>query len=210
MPPFGGVALKVALLTLCLIPACELVPSSGSQRRPEQVGLQPGDVPTDVRRCPASGPIDRYLGDLKGKAPGAYRTVQDAWHQLQGEGATGAAVTVFGALEGACRAELGGAPGRSAASLVAVFRDQRAAAAAYQRGILGFPTPAPGQQVPGLVQGVATTLSENAWAVQRQVDGRALYVAWFQERAFAVFLVSTDLDLSESQRAAAAVEGRTH
>src|SRR5919199_97471 len=114
MPPFGGGALKVALLTLCLMSAaCELVPSGGSQPRPEQVGLQPGDVPTDLRRCPASGPIDRYLGDLKGKAPGAYRTVQDAWHQLQGEGATAAAVTVLGNMDAACRAELGAAPGRS-------------------------------------------------------------------------------------------------
>jgi hypothetical protein len=93
--------------------------------------------------------------------------------------------------------------------LVAVFRDQGSAATAYRRGVLGFPTPADGQQVPGLVQGVATTLSENAWAVQRQVDGRTLHVAWFQERAFAVFLVSTDLDGSESERAAAAVASRT-
>ncbi|MDQ6946935.1 MAG: hypothetical protein M3256_11870, partial [Actinomycetota bacterium] len=59
-----------------------------------------------------------------------------------------------------------------------------------------------------LSKGVATGLSENAWAVQRDVGGRTLYVAWWQDRAVASFLVAADLDRTESRRVAEAVERR--
>ena len=42
----------------------------------------------------------------------------------------------------------------------------------------------------------------------RVVGGRGLYVAWWQDGPVASFLVSTDLDASESARAAQAVERR--
>jgi hypothetical protein len=197
------------LLGWLLLQGCDLAPGPAATRlKPEQVALQTADLPPDLQRCPNSGPIDRYLADLKSRSASGYQAARNAWNQLKGEGASGAAVAVYGTSAEACSVQLGAGPGRSAASVVAVFDDQRAARAAYQHGILGFPTPAAGQQAPGLSQGVATGLSENAWTVQRDVDGRRLYAGFWQERAFTVFFVSTELDASESQRAAAAMEQR--
>ena len=93
-------------------------------------------------------------------------------------------------------------------NLVAVFRDNTAAAGAYRQGILGFPTPAAEAQIPGVSTGASTGLSENSWVANRVVGGRGLYVAWWQDGPVASFLVSTDLDASESARAAQAVERR--
>jgi hypothetical protein len=167
-----------------------------------------GEVPNDLQHCPASGSVDRYLAELKPKNQEAYVALQDAWLQLKKEGAKNAAIALFSTGQAACSSRLGTAPGRSLANLVVSFTDDHAAAAAYQRGVFGFPTPAPDAQVAGVSLGVATGLSQNAWVAQRSVGGRNLYVAWWQERAVAAFLVSADLDTTESRRAAEAVEAR--
>jgi hypothetical protein len=207
---FSRVAPLVAALMLAwlCLPACDVGPLATAGPKPEEVGLQPADVPADVQRCQNSGPVDRYLADVKVRDQAAYQSVTSAWTQLKSGGARGAAVAVFAGNAPACSLPWGVAPGRSLASIVVQFRDDQAAAAAFRRGILGFPTPSAEQQTPGMSQGVATGLSENSWAVQRDEDGRSLYVAWWQDKAFAVFLVSVDLDTSESQRAADAVERR--
>jgi hypothetical protein len=200
-----GAALILALLWLT---GCQTSPFSTPGLAPGEIAAQAADAPSDLRSCPISGPVDRYLADLKPRNRDAYQASQDAWNQLKGEGARSGAVAVFAATPASCLAQPGAGPGRNLVNLVAVFPDDHIATSAYQKGIFGFPTPPGEEQLPGLAKGVATGLSENAWAVQRDVGGRTLYVAWWQDRAVASFLVAADLDRTESRRAAEAVERR--
>jgi hypothetical protein len=204
-----GAPLGAALILawLCLS-GCDLQPFPTSGPSAQEVVAQSGDIPSDLRRCPASGPIDRYLEALKAKNRDAYQSLQGGWAELKANGAKSGAIAVFTAAPAGCQAPLGAPPGRNLANLVAVFSDDHAAASAYGRGIFGFPTPAADEQLPGLSKGLATGLSENAWVVQRVVGGRALYVGWWQDRTVVSFLVSADLDSTESVRASGAVERR--
>jgi hypothetical protein len=200
-----GAALILAWLCFS---ACELPALSGPGPAPQEVMARSGDVPSDLRRCPSSGPIEGYLEALKAKSPDAYRSLQGGWADLKRRGAKAGGIAVFTAVPAGCQAPLGASPGRNLANLVAVFNDEQAAASAYHNGIFGFPTPAADEQLPGLSKGLATGLSDNAWVVQRVVGGRALYVGWWQERAVVSFLVAADLDSTESFRASGAVERR--
>ena len=207
--PSGALTGAAALLAWFGLAACGFGPLGTAPPDPQRVVSRAGDVPVDLRACPASGTIDTYLRSVQRSGGGdAYRSLVDAWGQLKKEGATGAAVAVFAANPAACEARLGTGPGRSLANLVAVFPDDHAAAAAYRQGMMGFPTPAADAQIAGVSTGVSTGLADNAWVVNREVGGRALYVAWWQDGAVASFLVTTDLDASESTRAAQAVERR--
>jgi hypothetical protein len=132
----------------------------------------------------------------------------DAWTQVKKQGAIGAAVALFASNSSACEAGLGAGPGRTLANFVAVFPNDQAALSAYRQGIFGFPTPAAEAQIPGVTTGLSTGLTDNAWVVNRNVGGRGLYVAWWQDGDVASFLVTTDLDASESTRAAQAVQRR--
>ena len=205
----GASAAAAALLAWLGLAACGLGPVGTAPPDPGQVASRAADVPADLRGCPASGPIDAYLRSAQRPSDAeAYRSLADAWAQLKKEGATGAAVTVFASDSAACGERPGAGPGRSVANLVAVFADDRAAAGAYRQGIFGFPTPAADAQIQGVSMGVTTGLAENAWVVNRDVSGRMLYVAWWQDGAVTSFLVTTDLDGTESTRAAQAVERR--
>jgi hypothetical protein len=209
MRSLRGAPVRAAFLVLFLgLVACQAGPLAAPTPPPSQVAVGAGEVPSDLRRCTGSGDIEGYLATLKPKNQAAYQALDDGWIQLKKAGASGGAVTVYTTNQAGCTARLGAAPGRSVANLVAAFPDDHAAAGAYQRGVMGFPTPASDAEVSGVTQGVATGLSENSWVAQRTVGGRNLYVAWWQERAIASFLVTADLDATESRRAAEAVEAR--
>jgi hypothetical protein len=202
--PLGAAAIALWLGLL----ACQAGTVGGGTPDPQQVAVGSGEVPGDLQRCPGSGGLDRYLSQLKPRNEAAYQALRDGWLQLQKEGAKSGAITLYAANTSGCTARLGTATGRSVVNLVVAFPDDHAAAAAYQHGVLGFPTPAADEEVPGVTQGVATGLSEHAWVAQRSVGGRNLYVAWWQDRALAAFLVTADLDATESTRVARAVQAR--
>ncbi|PZR89436.1 MAG: hypothetical protein DLM67_19080 [Candidatus Nephthysia bennettiae] len=197
-----------ALLIAVGVGACQAGSLGGPAPEPAQLTVGSGEVPGDLQRCAGAGSVDSYLTELKPRNQEAYQALQDAWLQLKKEGARSAAVAVFSTGQPSCSARWGTAPGRSLANLVASFPDDHAAAGAYQRGIFGFPTPAADAQVAGVSIGVATGLSENSWVAQRSVAGRNLYVAWWQDRAVASFVVTVDLDATEARRAAEGVEAR--
>jgi hypothetical protein len=206
--PCGRLAGPVLLLAWLGLLACEPGSFGNAARDPSQVVSKESDVPADLHRCPGSGPIDGYLATLKPTNQEAFQSLSDVWTQLKKEGARSAAVSLFTTTVPSCSARMGATAGRSVGNLVAVFPDDQTAAAAYRRGIFGFPTPPAAAQIPGVSRGVATGLSDNAWVAQRGVAGRSVYVAWWQDRPVAAFLVALDLDSSESMRAALAVERR--
>ena len=197
----------VALSVLLLATGCGL--QSPLPQTPEDVAIQPSDV-RGLDRCPGSGAIATYLQQLRQKSPDAYTTIQDGWKQLQDSGAQDAAVVTYAESSSACGGALGANQGISATSFVIKYRDSGAASSAWQRGILGFPTPAEGQQVPGLVRGSGTGLGSNSWEYQQTNGPAALYLAFWQKGAFDVFLLTTDLDPPVSRKLASTVSGRIH
>jgi hypothetical protein len=205
MLSIGKPLLATALVGLVLV-ACQvnIPPLAG----PGQVALQQGDLPADLKRCPASGSIDDYLNELAAHDTRGHATIQKGWRQLQTAGAAEGAMTVYSARSQDCQKEPGVGAGRLAATLVARFNSDRAAASAYPRGAMGFPTPGQDQEEPGLRQGVATQLSPKSWLLEREVGGKALDVAYWQRTSYTIFFVGVDLDTVEANRALVAVDGR--
>src|SRR5437879_357156 len=176
MPSIGGRVLAALLAGLALA-ACQV---SSTPVDPARVGLQRGDVPADLARCPNSGAIGSYLKQLSAQDPGGHATLQQGWRQLRAAGAVEGAITVYAAAPGDCLKEPGAGAGRLVATLVTRFDSDQAAAAAYPKGAMGFPTPSQDQEEPGLQQGVATQLSPNSWLLQREVGPSWLAVAYVQ------------------------------
>jgi hypothetical protein len=175
---------------------------------PVQIGLQQGDLPAEMRRCPVSGDIGAYLRSLQRDHQPAHDELLGAWQDLQHHSAVQAAVTVYAAQPAACAARLGSGDGANVSSLVVEFRDDSAASAAYQRGVLGFTTPSEDAEVPGMDRGAATGIGRNAWVLQRSLQGRALIVGLWERHAVLVLFVAVDADPLNAKRALSAVDGR--
>jgi len=175
---------------------------------PMQIGLQQGDLPAGLSRCPASGDIDAFARGLQAASPSGHDELVGAWKDLQHRGASQAALTVYAAQQPACAARLGTGDGANVSSLVVEFHDEATATAAYQRGLLGFPTPSDDAEVAGMDRGAATGIGQNAWVLQRSVAGRALIVGLWERHAVLVLFVAVDADPLNAKRALSAVDGR--
>ena len=204
--PSSRAPLLLATLGGLMMVACQV----GLQQPvpPSQVALQRGDVPADLQRCPSSGSIDGYVKKLGAQDPRGRLAAQQGWRRLQGAGAVEGAMTAYSLRPADCEKQPGAGAGRLAASLVARFDSDAAAASAYPKGVMGFPTPASDEEEPGLQQGVATQLTENSWLLERQVGGHTLDVAYWQRGSYTVFFVAVDLDATEVSRALLAVDSR--
>lgn len=194
-----------ALASLALV-ACQ-APGAPSVA-PVQIGLQQGDLPQTLVRCPTSGDLNAYLRSPRPNQQAAHDELLGAWQDLQHHGASRAALTVYAAQQTACGARLGAGEGVSVSSLVVEFQDDGAAAAAYQRGVLGFTTPSEDAEVSGMDRGAATGIGQNAWVLQRSVSGRALIVGLWARHAVLVLFVAVDADPLNAKKALSAVDGR--
>lgn len=200
-----AIAMASAMVWLALV-ACQ---GTGAPTvPPAQIGLQQGDLPSTLARCPTSGDIAAFLHTPKPDQQPAHDEVLSAWRDLQRHGAARAAVTVYAAQQPACAARLGTGDGVSVTSLVVEFNDDAAAAAAYQRGVLGFTTPNEDAEVAGMDRGAATGFGRNSWVLQRSVDGRSLTVGLWERDAVLVLFMAVDSDPLNTRRALAAVDGR--
>jgi hypothetical protein len=193
--------LAVLALVACQAPGAPSVP-------PVQIGLQQGDLPAALVRCPAPGDLGAYLRSPQPNQQPAHDELLGAWQDLQHHGAARAALTVYAAQQTACAARLGAGEGASVSSLVVEFHDDGAAAAAYQRGVLGFTTPSDDAEVPGMNRGAATGIGQNAWVLQRSVGGRALIVGLWARHSVLVLFVAVDADPLNAKKALSAVDGR--
>jgi len=174
---------------------------------PVQIGLQQGDLPATLLRCPTSGDVGAYLRSPKPNQP-AHDELLAAWQDLQHHGASQAAVTIYAAQQAACAARLGTGEGTNVSSLVVEFHTDSAAAAAYQRGVLGFTTPNEDAEITGMDRGAATGIGRNSWVLERSVDGRNLIVGLWERDAVLVLFLAVDADPLNAKRALAAVDGR--
>ncbi|HEX6548577.1 MAG TPA: hypothetical protein VF134_07545 [Candidatus Dormibacteraeota bacterium] len=175
---------------------------------PQTVALQASDLPSGLHACPGSGSIDSYLQQIRSKDPDSYSSVKDAWDEFQRSGADAAAITAYTEQSSACGGVLGAGQGKSAASFVIRYKDQSSAVAAYRKGILGFPNPASAQQTPGLTVGEATGFGPNSWVYNQTIQGRAAYIAFWEEKQFDILVFAADLDPGDATRAARAVDSR--
>jgi hypothetical protein len=196
----------VAVLTGLVLAACQV--NVAQPVDPGHVALQQSDVPAYLTRCDISGSIDSYLKELAVKDPHGYATIHQGWRQLQAAGAVAGAMTVYSATPQDCAQEPGSGAGRSAATLVARFSTGQAAASAYAKGAMGFPTPGAAEEEPGLRQGVATQLGPRSWLLEREVDRNTLAVAYWQASSYTIFFVGVNLDTFEASRALVAVNAR--
>lgn len=195
----AGAVAWLAVFAACQVPGTPPVP-------PSKIVLQHGDLPGALQRCPASGDIDSYLEHL-GAVP-AQTELQAAWQELRRQGAEEAAAAVYAAQTTACSARLGTGDGTNVSSIVVRFRDGGGAAAAYQRGMLGFTTPSEDAEVSGMTRGAATGIGQNSWVLERSAQGRSLIVGLWQRDDFVALFVAVDEDPLNAKRAMSAVDGR--
>ena len=199
-------ALVAGALAWLALAACDGI--GAPSRPPVQVGLQQGDLPDGLSRCPASGDIDAFARSLQRASPAAHDEVLGAWKDLQGHGAVQGAVTVYAAQPAACAVRLGSGEGTTVTSLVVRFRDDSAAEAAYRRGVLGFTTPSEDADVPDMTRGAATGLGHNAWVLRRSAEGRTLTVGLWERHGVLVLFLAVDEDPLHVQQALSSVDGR--
>jgi hypothetical protein len=200
-------ALVASALAWLAVAACSV--TGASSRPPTQIGLQQGDLPADLSRCPASGDVTAFARSLPPGSPAAQDELLNAWEDLKRQGATRGAVTVYAAQPAAaCSARLGSGEGANVTSLVVEFRDEGAAEAAYRRGVLGFTTPSEDAEVPDLTRGAATGLGQNAWLLQRSIGGRSLIVGLWHRHAVLVLFLAVDEDPLHAKQALSSVDGR--
>jgi hypothetical protein len=195
-----------AVLGALVLTACQVNIAQPSD--PRHVALQQADLPPDLAPCAISGSIDSYLKQLALKDPHGYATIHQGWRQLQAAGAAAGAMTVYSNAPQDCAKEPGAETGRLAATLVARFGSDQAAAAAYPKGAMGFPTPASDEEEEGLQQGVATQLGPRSWLLDRGVGSHELDVAYWQAGSYTIFFVAVDLDTAQATRALVAVNAR--
>jgi hypothetical protein len=194
------------LVWLALV-ACQ-APGPAAPPDASRVALQDGDLPADLHRCPGSGDVDAYLRALQAGDRAAHDEVAGAWADLKGRGAVGAAVAVYAQRTTGCGTRVGAGDGATVTSLVVTFRDEDAAAGAYERGLLGFTTPADDQEVEDTTRGVATGLGRHSWVLQRSVRDRSMLVALWERDRVAVLVVAVDEDPLHAKQALTSVDGR--
>jgi hypothetical protein len=208
MSSFLRAAALVGLL-LCLLGSTSCQVGPGPRRpTPADIALRSADAPAGLHRCAASGGIDQYLNWARHHDSTSYRELRQSWGAFQKLGAQAAQVTSYGATAPSCGAGIGRAPGRSAASWVVASADDRAAAAVYRQGVLGFPTPREQPEQPELLVGIATGLGPDAWILQLSSPQPGIYVAWWHDREFDVLLVTLGIDGATSHQMALAMDNR--
>ena len=202
--PCAPLVAALVALALAACDAATLTPPPD----PVKIGLQAGDLPASLQRCSASGDVDAYLRDVQGRNRDAHDELAAAWTDLQRRGATGAAVAVYAEQPAACGARLGTGAGPNVSSVVVRFKDEKAAASAFRRGMLGFSTPSEDEEIDDMTLGPATGLGRNAWVLERSVQGRSLIVALWERHEVTVLLMAADADPLHAKRALAAIDGR--
>ena len=200
-------ALLAGVLAWLAVAACQ-APGPPVPPDPGRVGLQAGDLPASLKRCPASGAVDGYLRSLQAANRAAHDELAAAWQDLKRRGAAQAAVTVYGERPTACTARLGTGEGASVSTMVVTFQAENAASDTYQRGFLGFTTLGADQEVDDMKRGAATGIGRNAWVLQRSVQGRALIVGLWERDQVAVLFIAVDEDPLHAKQALSSVDGR--
>ena len=204
----------IAIIALSALAACQsgthpvfspVPPSPTPSNSPTSAILQPADIPSGLRVCLGSGPIDVYIVSLAHADPGLAAKFGSQWQQLVVGGATAGAISLFTATPAACNAELGAASNvKSVTAFVAIFADSAQADRAWGSGVFGFVPPALGEILPGAVRGTATGLGLSSWTYDRS----NIRLASWHKSVFVALVVVGNLDAAAFKSATAAIDAR--
>ena len=176
---------------------------------PKSVSLSAQDLPDGLATCPESGRIDRYLQHLQIEGSPSYELTAGQWAALKRGGATGAWVQSYAHSADDCVARLGERKGPSAISFAIRFKDEPAATAGFAGGFLGL-RPEAGMLIPGLARGDETQLTPTAWSYDQTDRLPGLFVAYWANRQFDLFLLTERVAPDAARRAASGMNGRVH
>ena len=180
-------------------------PSPSPPTEPTAAVLQSSDIPSGLKPCLGSGPVDVYITTLANSDATLASRFAAQWQELRIEGATAAAISLFTASPAACNAELGATSNvKSIASVVAIFADSGQADRAWVSGAFGFVPPAPGEILPGVTRGSATGLGLSSWTYDRA----PIRLACWHKSVFVSIVVMSNLDAAAFKAATVAVDGR--
>jgi hypothetical protein len=199
------------LLTVCacmLLAAC--VPGGPQGPSPGSVALRRGDVPAGWTRCGWSGDIGRYITSQHKVAPASAEDLQSSWNALRRLGAMEANATGYAQQAADCQATLGHGRSASAFSWVIQYRDDSAAHAGYEHGVLGLPTPTSEWDQPaGLLVGIPTGLgTSDAWTLTQASPAPPLYEAWWRDGTLTAYLLVVGIPESLAQPIALRMDRR--
>jgi hypothetical protein len=179
-----------------------------SPQDPRSISLTAGSLPDGLAQCPVSGAIDSYLHHLQADGSPSYEITAGQWAAMKRLGATAGWVESYARDEQDCAVRLGERLGPSAISFAIRFRDATAALDGFGSGFQGL-RPAR-MEVPGLTQGVRTQLTADAWTYDQTDRTPSVFVAFWANRQFDLFLLTERLPAAAAQRAAADMNGRVN
>ena len=168
-----------------------------------------GALPDGLALCPVSGPIDSYLQHLQIDGSPSYEVTAGQWAAMKRMGATAGWVESYARDAQDCAARLGERLGPSAVSFTIRFKDSASASDAFATGFLGL-RPAADMQVPGLAYGLQTHLTADAWTYDQTDKAPAVFIAFWANRQFDLFLLTERLPPAAALRAAADMNGRVN
>jgi hypothetical protein len=212
------IRLLAAFTALLMLVACGSPPSIGPiGPTAASVAVQPGDVPTDLKKCNLSGDIDSYLNKIKAKDPSTYNSTKAEWDAAKKQGATAAQTAFYSDSTAHCDsfatnpADVTTATYRLVVNFVIQFKDEASAAKGYtSESIFGISASSlKSSGAPGsVVEGTKTGLTANSVVLTLPVPPQSFYVAVWQNKVFLVILAILNVDPATCKKVALAENGR--
>ena len=168
---------------------------------PKTVGVAAADLPAGLSVCPVSGDIDHYLQRLEVDGTPSYGVVSAQWTAFKQLGANAGWVSSYAQNPEDCSLRLGERKDPSAISFAIRFKAPSDAVRAFEQGFLGL-RPAAQMSAPGLVQGLGTQLAVNSWTYDQTGQPPSVFVAFWANRDFSLFLLTEWLPAPVSRPAA--------
>jgi hypothetical protein len=206
----------------CLFTALVLVGCGGSNPSilptgptASSVAVQPGDLPSGMKKCDQSGDIDSFLSRAKAKDPNSYNTIKPEWEAAKKQGATGAYAAFYTDSTAHCTsvetnaADVTSATYKLVVNFVIQFKDEASAVKGYtSESIFGVSSQSLKSGGAPVVEGTKTGLSPNSIVLTVAVSNQSYYVAVWQNKAFMVILAILNIDPATCKKVALAANSR--
>ena len=204
------------LAVMVMVFACGGTPSSSSSGpTASSVSVQPGDVPSDMRKCDLSGDIDSFLSKSKTKDPNTYTSTKSEWDAAQKAGATAAYAAFYSDSTAHCTSiesnssDISTATYKLVVNFVIQFKDEASASKGYtSESIFGFSASSLKSGGAPVVEGTKTGLTANSIVLSISVSNQSFYVALWQNKAFMVILAILNIDTVTCKKVAVADNSR--
>jgi len=210
------VACVMSCLMISVVAGCGSVPLAqlaaaphAAPQDPRSVSLAADTLPDELQLCPVSGAIDGYLQRLQVDGSPSYELADQQWMAMKRMGANAGWVQSYARDSQDCAARLGERLGPSAISFSIRFKDASSALDGFGSGFLGL-RPASDMQAPGLAHGLQTQLTADAWTYDQTDKTPSVFIAYWANRPFDLFLLTERLPAAVALRAAADMNSRVN